>query len=87
MAGYIDENNEVVSVRVCQTLMSLISRYSAKFRQNGVKEERQEAILDKIEKKVYHDKEINYTNNYARSIAEAFDMEAVRLKLEMAYSD
>ena len=87
MSKYIDESNEVVSVRVCQTLMSLISRYSSKFHQNGVEFRSQEKIIDKINKKVYLNGEINYNNDYARSLAESFDIEAVRLKLEMAYAD
>lgn len=87
MSEYIDESNEVVSVRVCQTLLSMISRYSAKFRQNGVDAGSQEKILEHINKKVYQGGEISYSNDYARSIAESFDTEAVRLKLEMAYAD
>lgn len=87
MSGYIDDSNEVVSVRVCQTLLSLISRYSQKFRQNGVTEESQKNILEKINKKVYLGGEISYSNDYARSIAEGFDTEAVELKLGMAYAD
>ncbi|MBR1823177.1 MAG: serine/threonine protein kinase [Ruminococcus sp.] len=87
MSVYINENNEVVSVRVCQTLLSLISRYSAKFMQNGVRESSQQKILDSIAAKVYRNGDITYSNNYARSIAEAFDMEAVELKLEMAYAE
>ncbi|MBQ9894470.1 MAG: serine/threonine protein kinase [Ruminococcus sp.] len=87
MSKYIDESNEVVSVRVCQTLMSLISRYSSKFHQNGVDFRSQEKIIDNINKKVYLNGEINYNNDYARSLAESFDTEAVRLKLEMAYAD
>ena len=50
MSEYIDESNEVVSVRVCQTLLSMISRYSAKFRQNGVDAGSQEKILEHINK-------------------------------------
>lgn len=87
MSEYIDESNEVVSVRVCQTLLSLVSRYSAKFRQNGVDAASQEQILEHINRKVYQGGEISYSNDYARSIAESFDTEAVELKLEMAYAD
>lgn len=87
MSIYIDESNEVVSVRVCQTLLTFISRYSAKFRQNGVDAESQEKILEQINKKVYQSGEITYNNSYARSIAECFDTDAVKLKLEMAYAD
>lgn len=87
LSAYINESNEVVSVRVCQTLLSLISRYSAKFRQNGVREQSQQDILDSISKKVYINGMITYNNNYARSIAESFDMEAVELKLDMAYAE
>ena len=87
MSSYIKEPNDVVSVRVCQTLLSLISRYSAKFRQNGVTEQQQEKIIDDISKKVYLKGQITYNNNYAKSIAKIFDIEAVRFKLEMAYTD
>ena len=87
LSDYINESNEVVSVRVCQTLLSLISRYSAKFSQNGVKMADQEKIIDDIKKQVFMKNEIRYSNNYAKSIARTFDIEAVRLKLEMAYAD
>lgn len=87
MAEYINESNEVVSVRVCQTLLTFISRYSLKFRQNGISYQSQEQILNSINKKVYHNGNITYSNNYARSIAECFDTEAVSMKLRMAYAD
>ena len=47
----------------------------------------QEEILDHIISKVYQDGEIAYSNDYARGIAESFNPDAVRLKLEMAYAD
>ncbi len=87
MAEYIDEPNEVISARVCQTLLSLISRYSAKFRQMGITEESQVEILDRIDKKVYSDGNITYMNKYSINIAENFNIDAVRQKTEMAYSD
>jgi hypothetical protein len=87
MSVYINEANEVVSVRVCQTLLTFISRYSLKFRQNGITYDEQAQILQSIEKKVYQNGSITYSNNYARSIAECFDTEAVSMKLKMAYAD
>ena len=88
LAEYIDDSNEVVSARVCQTILSLISRYSAKFRQNGCTQESQLKILDHIQKKIYQsDGTITFQNNYSINIAENFDMDAVRLKLTMAYAD
>lgn len=87
MDSYVEESNDVVSVRVCQTLLSFLSRYSAKFSKNGVEEERQRNILRHIEKKVYHNGEISYGNDYAKEIAESFDIEAVGMKLDMAYAD
>ena len=87
LSKYIDESNEVVSVRVCQTLLSLISKYSSKFSRKGIEMATQEEILDHIISKVYQDGEIAYSNDYARGIAESFNPDAVRLKLEMAYAD
>jgi serine/threonine-protein kinase len=87
LAEYIDEPNDVVSVRVCQTLLSLLSKYSAKFSRNGVEQSTQEKILEHIVSKVYQNGDISYSNDYARSIAELFNPEAVHKKLDMAYAD
>jgi len=87
MEEEIDSSNEVVSARVCQTLLSLISRYSMKFRQNGCSEEEQLEIIAHISRKVYQDDDITYQNNYSIQIASNFDIEAVRQKLRMAYAD
>ena len=87
LSEYVDETNDVVSVRVCQTLLSLISIYSSKFSRNGVTEEAQKAILEHINNKVYQDGVITYSNDYARSIAESFNPDAVALKLDGIYAD
>ena len=87
MSGYIDDFNEVISARVCQTLCSLISRYSPKFRQVGITEKQQTEILDRIEDKIYQNGEISYLNNYSVGIAEQIHIDAVRLKLAMAYAE
>lgn len=87
MSEYVDESNEVVSVRVSQTLLSLLSRYSSKFKQCGTSYDEQYKILERINKKIYKNGEITYMNDYAVSIVKTFDTEAVALKLEMAYAD
>ena len=87
MAEYIDEPNEVVNARVCQTLLTLLSRYSAKFGQIGIAEESQMEIIDRIDKKVYNNGEITYLNKYSINISTNFNIDAVRQKIEMAYSD
>lgn len=87
MAEFVNDTNEVVGARVCQTLCTFISRYSAKFRQIGVKQSEQEAILDTIDGQLYKDGLLTYTNVYSIRIAETMDVDAVRLKLSMAYAD
>lgn len=87
MAEYIDEPNEVVSARVCQTLLTLISRYSAKFRQMGIVEQNLTEVLDRIDEKIYDNGNITYLNKYSISISKNFNVEAVRQKVKMAYSD
>ena len=87
LSAYADDPNEVISARVCQTLCTLISRYSPKFRLVGTKQSAQEAILDKISAKLYKNGAISYTNTYSVGIAEQIDVDAVRLKLSMAYAD
>ncbi len=86
-SDYINDSNEVTSARVCQTLLSLISRYSVKFRQSGCTEDEQSAILDKVEKRVYSGKNMKFTNTYSMKIAENFEIGTVRKKIEMAYAD
>lgn len=87
LSFYIDEENEVVSARVCQTLLSLISRKAARFSRNGVTKSQQMEILTKIQEKVYRGGKITYSNVYAKEIAELFHVEDVKLKLDMAYAD
>lgn len=87
MSAFANDSNEVISARVCQTLCTLISRYSPKFRQVGISQSDQEAILALIEDRLYQYGEISYTNTYSIGIAEQIDIEAVRLKLSMAYAD
>lgn len=87
MSAYINDPNEVISARVCQTLCTMISRYSPKFRQIGTAQPEQETILDRIEQKLRKNGVIAYTNNYSVGIAEQIDVDAVRLKLSMAYAD
>ena len=87
MSAFIDDFNEVISARVCQTLCSLISRYSPKFRQVGITEDQQAVILDRIEGKIRKDGAITYRNKYSVGIAEQIDVDAVRLKLSMAYAE
>ncbi|MDE6092025.1 MAG: hypothetical protein K2G14_02905 [Ruminococcus sp.] len=53
----------------------------------GITEESQVEILDRIDKKVYSDGNITYMNKYSINIAENFNIDAVRQKTEMAYSD
>ena len=79
--------DDVISARVCQTLCSLISRYSPKFRQVGIKKDQQAVILDRIEGKILRDGTITYRNKYSVGIAEQIDVDAVRLKLSMAYEE
>ena len=87
LSGYIDEDNEVVSARVCVTLSSLISKNSDKFRKNGIEKERMERILDKVNSKVSSNGKITYSNDYARSIASTIDIDAVKLKIDGVYAD
>ena len=87
MAEYIDEPNEVVSARVCQTLLTLLSRYSAKFSQIGISEQSQIEILDRIDEKVYSNGEVAYLNKYSIGISKNFNISAVKQKIRMAYSD
>lgn len=85
-AEFINDPNDVVSARVCQTLLSFISRYSIKFKQIDVRQSDQKAILDSIESKVYgSDGSITYSNTYANRMAEDFDLGAVRESLHNAY--
>jgi len=88
MTDYINDANEVTSARVCQTLLTLISRYSAKFKQNQLTFEKQKAILDAVQQKVYDTSgKITYQNNYSVEIAQNFDLNAVELKLTMLYAE
>ena len=87
VSEYINDKNEVVSARVCQTILSVLSRCSANFRQNGIEKSEILKIVSDIENKVYDNGKTSYRNNYSISIAEKFDTEAVRLKIEMAYAD
>ena len=87
MAEYIDEPNEVVNARVCQTLLTLLSRYSAKFGQIGITQQNQLDILDRIDKKVYVNGKVTYLNKYSINISKNFNINAVKQKIEMAYSD
>ena len=84
---YINDDNSVISARVCQTVLNLLSRYSVKFRRNGVTQEEIISIISDIENKVYINGEIFYDSETAVSIARNFDTEAVRIKVEMAYTD
>lgn len=88
LSEYIDDNNEVVSARVCQTLLSLISRYSRNFKQIGIKKGEQMQLLDQIKGTIYNlDGSLKLLNSYSIDIAENFDIEAVVKKLNMAYMD
>lgn len=84
---FIDETNDMESVRVCQTLLHLISRYCGKFSRNGVTREQQEAVIDKIRNRVVSGSEIVYTNDIARSIAGSFNYDTVKKKIRGAYED
>jgi hypothetical protein len=99
LSMYIDEGNDVVSARVCQMLMSLISRNSAKFRINGVEKREQTEILDKIYFKVYNEdhrdedyendgeKKVTYSNVSAIEIAEMLHFNEAYSKVKMVYDD
>lgn len=99
LSMYIDEGNDVVSARVCQMLMSLISRNSAKFRINGVEKREQTEILDKIYFKVYNEdhreedyendgeKKVTYSNVSAIEIAEMLHFKEAYSKVKMVYDD
>ena len=83
----IGDSNDIVSARVCQTLLSAISRFSGKFMQIGIEQSQQEEILDEITDRVYtKDGRVRYMNDHAADLAKRFDIAPVRLKVEMAYS-
>ena len=55
LSSYIDAEREIISVRVCQTILSLISRNAEKFSENGVQKSEQEEILNKVYRKIYNE--------------------------------
>lgn len=100
LSAYIYEGNEIISVRVCQTLLSLISRNSAKFSLNGVKMSEQKKIFNEIYRRVanadYQEenavsddelKKVNYLNDNAIEIAKMLNFDDVYCKIKMAYAD
>ena len=84
----VDDTNEAVSARACQTLLNFISRYALRFNQSGVSYEEQTAIINQINDRVYNkDNEIVYVEKMYQEMAEKFNIEAVRSRVDMAYAD
>ncbi|MDE7364326.1 MAG: serine/threonine protein kinase [Ruminococcus sp.] len=84
----VDDTNEAVSARACQTLLNFISRYALRFNQSGVSYEEQTAIINQIYDRVYNkDNEIVYVEKMYQEMAEKFNIEAVRSRIDMAYAD
>ena len=87
LSEYIDDGNDVSSVRVCETLLSLLSKNSIKFKVAGIDKKAVDDIFEHIVKKVYDNGAISYTNEYAKEIAGTFNTDSVSERIESAYAD